>query len=67
MRVQKIYVVVVKGSLGHTKVSQEGYTTLEAAQEFCRKRADRPEEISPYLFKSIVNKYEIAFVQVSIK
>ena len=67
MRVERFYVVSVTNSSGKTRVSQEGYKTLEAAQEFCRNRADHPQEISPHEFKSIVYKYEISYVYVPIR
>ena len=48
----KVYIVQVipEASLG--KVSQEGYSTLEKAQAFIESRSDRPQRVSPYLYRS---------------
>lgn len=48
----KVYIVQVipEASLG--KVSQEGYSTLEKAQAFVESRSDRPQQISPYLYRT---------------
>lgn len=42
--------MIPEASLG--KVSQEGYSTLEKAQAFVESRADRPQQISPYLYRT---------------
>lgn len=34
------------------KVSQEGYSTLEKVQAFVESRSDRPQQISPYLYRT---------------
>ena len=34
------------------KLSQEGYSTLEKAQAFVESRSDRPQQISPYLYRT---------------
>lgn len=48
----KVYIVQVipEASLG--KVSQEGYSTLEKAQAFVESRFDRPQQFSPYLYRT---------------
>ena len=48
----KVYIVQVipEASLG--KVSQEGYSTLEKAQAFVESRSDRPQQVSPYLYRT---------------
>lgn len=48
----KVYIVQVipEASLG--KVSQDGYSTLEKARAFVESRADRPQQISPYLYRT---------------
>ena len=48
----KVYIVQVipEASLG--KVSQEGYSTFEKAQAFVESRSDRPQQISPYLYRA---------------
>lgn len=48
----KVYIVQVipEASLG--KVSQEGYSTLEKAQTFIESRSDRPQQVSPYLYRT---------------
>ena len=49
----KVYIVQVipEASLG--KVSQEGYSTLEKVQAFVESRSDRPQQISPYLYRRL--------------
>lgn len=48
----KVYIVQVipEASLG--KVSQEGYSTLEKAQAFIESHSDRPQRVSPYLYRT---------------
>ena len=48
----KVYIVQVipEASLG--KVSQEGYSTLKKAQAFVESRSDRPQQASPYLYRT---------------
>lgn len=56
----------------NTKVSQEGYLTLEAAQEFCRSRCkNRPyvrESLNGHVFYDdlLQQKYTIEEVSVAI-
>lgn len=42
--------MIPEASLG--KVSQEGYSTLEKAQAFIESRSDRPQRVSPYLYRT---------------
>ncbi len=46
----RVYIVEVipEASLG--KVSQEGYTSLAKAQAFIEGRADKPKQITPFLY-----------------
>lgn len=52
-----VYVIEVK-TKNYTKVSQDTYTTLKAAQHFCRSRAGFTLQIDDYTFvtKGIVFK-----------
>ena len=54
-----VYVVLVLNAFNNAKVSQEAYTSLAAAQEFCKGRADKPEQLTRYCFKSKVYTYQI--------
>ena len=48
----KVYIVqmIPEASLG--KVSQEGYSTLAKARAFVESRSDRPQQVSPYLYRT---------------
>lgn len=50
-RVLRAYVVEVVrvGFSGH--ISQEGYFSLESAQQFIEKRADSPEKINSFRYR----------------
>ena len=58
------YVIVVKSATGVLSVSQEAYPSLEAAQDFCLKRGDRPRALSEWIFKSDSFTYQIFAVYV---
>lgn len=61
-----IYVVLVNDLLyGQVKVSQEAYSTLEAAQEFCKSRSGNVTRLNRYKFKDEHSCiYEITEVSV---
>lgn len=48
----KVFVVQVipEGHLG--RVSQEGYSSLTKAQAFIEGRADRPQKITEYMYRT---------------
>lgn len=48
----KVYIVQVipEASLG--KVSQEGYSSLEKAQTFIEGRADKPQKVAPFMYRT---------------
>ena len=60
----KIYVVMVYTEKGLAKVSQEAYTTLTKAQEFCIDRG-RAIQINDFLFTTPDYWYIISEVTVS--
>lgn len=60
-----IYVVMVESLLsGNVKVSQEGYSTLEAAQRFCESRSNDIRRVSRYEYKDRNYIYTISSVSV---
>ena len=67
LKVIYVYVVVVFDSFKNAKVSQESYPSLQAAQEFCRKRGDAPEQLSEYYFKSKIFSYQIFCTTLVLK
>jgi hypothetical protein len=48
----RIYVVHVVPNKGLARISQEGYTTLAAAQAFIESRSDRPEKVTEYIYRT---------------
>ena len=64
MRVYVIEVVTL-GLTIKSKISQEGYKTLEDAQEWCRNRKGAVEQTSKYVFCSDTHEYIIH--EVSLK
>lgn len=60
--IMKIYVIEVMtlgGLYPTTKVSQEAYTGIIEAQNFCKNRSDKPEQINEMVWKSDKFKYTI--------
>lgn len=55
---KKIYIVVVE-SKGKYHISQEAYSSYEAARNFVVERGDKPEQISDYCFMSNDYVYRI--------
>lgn len=61
----KVYVVEVESLLnGQTKVSQEGYKTLQAAQAFCMGRGDKPKKLNNFRYASNDTIYRIYEVNI---
>lgn len=62
----KIYVILVLDNKFDTsKISQEGYTTLEKAQEFCKTRENKNIiESNPYTY--IGDRYNYYIIEVNI-
>lgn len=62
----KAYVVmVISNRTNRAKVSQDAYSTLEAAQAFIEKRSGNPEKFSDWVYTTKEMDYEI--VEVSIE
>ena len=62
----KVYVVLTKSKItGNSKVSQEGYSTLEAAQKFISYRTEDKEWNDEWTYETKYWIYEI--VEVSIQ
>lgn len=62
-----VYIVTVQPKTQiWEKISQEGYLTLNAAQNFVLSRSDKPEqkEFSEFLFESETNYYRIYEIQI---
>jgi hypothetical protein len=61
----KIYVVLVQQTrFNNAFVSQEAYSTLEAAQDFCERRYNT-EKVTDYLWTS--NEYMYTISEVTVK
>ena len=59
---KKIYIVEAvsySSAINTRHISQEAYSTLEAAQDFCRSRIDEPCRLSDFKFMSDDNTYNI--------
>lgn len=50
-RVLRVYVVEVVRPGFSGRISQEGYFSLEGAQQFIEKRSDSPEKISNFKYQ----------------
>lgn len=62
-----IYVILVENLLnGQVKVSQEAYSTLEAAQEFCKSRSGNITRLNRYKFKD-GHSFIYKITEVSVK
>lgn len=66
-KVIDVYVVLVLDAFNNAKVSQEVYLSLRAAQKFCKRRADLPEQLTEYCFKSKIFVYQIFFTTMVLK
>ena len=59
-----IYIVeVVTNTTIH--VSQEGYISLKAAQDFIKNRSDKPDEVTEFWFESDTHAYKIREIHIS--
>ena len=59
-----IYIIeVIKNGLSH--ISQEGYISLKAAQDFIRGRGDKPQEVTEFWFESDTHTYKIREIHIS--
>lgn len=59
---EKVYVIEVTtldDSNSTTKISQKAYSKVDDAIEFCKTRADKPESVSDYTFRSDKYIYKI--------
>lgn len=62
----KVYIIMVTPEASFGKVSQEGYSSLEAAQAWIMGRADKPRAIRPHVYRTEdYTRYEI--FEVTIK
>lgn len=59
MKIYLIEVTKLGGLYPTVKVSQEAYTGIIEAQEFCKNRSDNPEQVSEMVWKSEEYKYTI--------
>ena len=59
MKIYIIEVMTLGGLYPTTKVSQEAYTGIIEAQDFCKSRSDNPKQISEMVWKSDSYKYTI--------
>ena len=63
-----VYVIEVETRLykkiQYHKISQECYSTYEKAKEFILNRADKPEEISYWIFRSESRTYSIRELRI---
>ena len=61
----KVFVVMVTHEASLSRVSQEGYKTLDEAQSFIKGRSHKPEEITPFRWRDErYTEYEIFEVSV---
>ena len=59
-----IYIVEVITNTS-THVSQEGYISLKAAQDFIKSRSDKPDEVTEFWFESDTHAYKIREIHIS--
>lgn len=59
MNIYVIEIVKLGGLYPTSKVSQEAYTGIIEAQDFCKNRSDNPEKISEMKWKSKEYVYNI--------
>lgn len=59
-----IYIIeVIKDGSSH--ISQEGYISLKAAQDFIKRRGDKPQEVTEFWFESDTHTYKIREIHIS--
>lgn len=61
----KIYVVQVTPEASQSRVSQEGYTTYDAAKAFIESRAGAPKPLRDYVWRD-EDYTEYAIFEVSV-
>lgn len=59
MKIYVIEIIKLGGLYPTSKVSQEAYTGIIEAQDFCKNRIDNPEKISEMKWKSKEYAYDI--------
>ena len=59
MKIYVIEVMTLGGLYPVTNISQEAYTGIIEAQDFCKNRSDNPQKISEMIWKSSKYKYTI--------
>lgn len=59
MKIYVIEVMTLGGLYPVTNISQEAYTGIIEAQNFCKNRSDNPEQINEMVWKSSKYKYTI--------
>lgn len=62
----RAYIIQVKAGHCESKISQEGYESLEEAQSFIEHRADKPVQRSPFWYRSAdgTTDYRISEVRI---
>ena len=65
MKIYVIEVVTFGDIYPTTKVSREAYTSIIDAQDFCKNRSDKPEQISDTVWKS--DKYKYTILQLNLR
>lgn len=51
----RVYVIEVCREGSASRISQEGYDSLEKAQAFIEGRGDKPQRITPFHYRADVN------------
>lgn len=59
MKIYVIEIMTLGGLYPVTNISQEAYTGIIEAQEFCSMRSDNPKKINEMVWKSDKYKYTI--------
>ena len=59
-----IYIIMVITDKD-TYISQEGYISLKAAQDFIKSRGDKPNEVTEFWFESDTHAYKIREIHIS--
>ena len=63
----KVYVILVEHiPTGSKRVLQDGYTSLEKAQNFCDNRPMKMEKISDFVYKNYYAGYKYKIVEISV-